>query len=97
MHNQDETSRLIIGLAALMFTVTVVAFVVLALFGGDSRTLERIAGPLLTAVIVTGVVGASHKAQESKLDKIQNQTNGMMDKRIRTNVTAALDEREGKK
>lgn len=94
MSNKDDTARLIIGLAALMFTVTVAAFVILATTGRSTGTLERLAGPLLTAVIVTGVVGASHKSQEGRLDKIQHQTNGQMDKRIRDGVNAVLDERE---
>lgn len=94
--NKDDTARLLIGLAALMFTVTIAAFVILAVSNSSTATLERLAGPLLTAVIVTGVVGASHKSQEGKLDQIQHQTNGRMDKRIRDGVNAVLDEREAK-
>lgn len=96
MSNKDDTARLLIGLAALMFTVTIAAFVILAVAGSETATLERLAGPLLTAVIITGVVGASHKSQDSKLEQIQHQTTGQLDKRIRTNVNAALDEREAK-
>lgn len=93
-NDRDETPRLIIGLAALMFTVTVTALVVLGLWDQNTRTLERLVGPLLTAVIVTGVVGALGKSQNSRLGKIESQTNGKMDERIRENVKAVLDERK---
>lgn len=91
---RDTTATMLIKLAGLMFTVTVGAFVALAIAGESTDTLERLAGPLLTAVIITGVVGASHKSQEGRLDTIQQQTNGRMDKRIRDSVNAVLDERE---
>lgn len=94
MSRPDETPRLIIGLAALMFTVTVAALVVLGLSDQNTRTLERLVGPLLTAVIVTGVLGVSHKSQNNRLDKIEHQTNGELDARIKRNVRAALDERK---
>lgn len=89
-----STAQFIIVLAGLMFTVTVVALVVLGLYDEDTRTLERLVGPLLTAVIVTGVVGALGKSQNSRLDKIEHQTNGELDEKIKRNVKAALDERE---
>lgn len=92
--DHDETPRLIIGLAALMFTVTVAALVVLGLWDQNTRTLERLVGPLLTAVIVTGVVGALGKSQSSRLGRIESQTNGELDEKIKQNVKAALDERK---
>lgn len=91
----ESTSRLVIYLAALMFTITMVCFVILAVTGVSTDTLERLVGPLLTGVILTGVVGATHKSQEGRLEKIQHQTNGVLDRRIRDSVNAALDEREG--
>lgn len=91
--DHDDTPRLIIGLAALMFTVTVTALVVLGVYAEDTRTLERLVGPLLTAVIVTGVVGALGKSQSSRLGKIESQTNGELDEKIKRNVKAALEER----
>lgn len=87
----------IIALAAVMFVSTLVALVALALSGQDTASIERIVGPLLSSVIVTGVVGAlaasqreTAKAQGAKLDRIEAQTNGVLDQRIREGAKAAI-------
>lgn len=94
-----DTARLVIVLAGVMFVTTVAGMVTLIVTGNEGGSLERIAGPLLTAVIVTGVLGATTKRQEDRLDdqdkalnQITHQTNGVLDKRIRDNAKAALRE-----
>ncbi len=93
----DKTPIYVIKLAGLMFVATLAAMVAMAIAGQDTATIEHLVGPLLSTVIVTGVVGAVTQGQNSKLDqheqkltKIQEQTNGILDARIRRETQAAL-------
>lgn len=95
----NDTARLVIILAGVMFVTTVAGMVTLVVTGNDGSSIERIAGPLLTAMIVTGVLGATTKRQEDRLDtqdkqlrKIREQTNGVLDARIKEQTKAALIE-----
>src|SRR5690625_2156493 len=60
MRTDNPTARWIIVLAGVMFLGTLAALVVLAVSDTSTATLERLAGPLLTAVIVTGVLWVTH-------------------------------------
>lgn len=60
-------------LAALMFVVVVGALVLLTMADKDTEELRRIAGPLLTAVIITGVLGQTTKTTNDRLDHIEKQ------------------------
>ena len=100
----DRTPLAIIALAALMFVTSIAALVTLALSGQDTASIERIVGPLLSSVIVTGVIGAvaagqretakAHETrlteQDEKLAKIDAQTNGVLDARMERAVARVL-------
>lgn len=108
MKNTDNTGTAVVVLAGVMFVTSVLGMVALVIAGSDSSSLERVVGPLLTAVVVTGVLGATNRQQvkrldeqDTKLDKISEQTNGVLDRRIKTQTKAALlelqeDERQAR-
>lgn len=54
---EDKWATLIVKFAGLMFTLSVVGLVVLMVVGKPTDALERLVTPLITAVIVTGVLG----------------------------------------
>ena len=98
----DRIALAILALAAIMFVATLAALVALAISGQDTASIERIAGPLLSSVVVTGVIGAvaagqreTAKSHEAKLDRIEAQTNGVLDERIREGAKAAILETQG--
>lgn len=94
---QASTGTAVVILAGVMFVTSVAGLVALVIAGVDSASLERLVGPLLTAVVITGVLGATNRQQgkrldeqDTKLDKITHQTNGVLDRRIREGTKAAL-------
>lgn len=89
--NPSTTSQLFI-LAGVMFVVTVAGLVALMGMGRETEALERLVGPLLSAIVVTGVLGGVTKQTNGKLDRIERQTNGVLDARIREGTREALTE-----
>ena len=71
MRTDNPTARWIIVLAGVMFLGTLAALVVLATSDTSTATLERLAGPLLTAVIVTGVLGVTHAQTGRRVDDVE--------------------------
>lgn len=71
MRTDNPTARWIIVLAGVMFLGTLAALVVLAVSDTSTATLERLAGPLLTAVIVTGVLGVTHAQTGRRVDEVE--------------------------
>lgn len=106
MPNRIPTSMVV--LSGVLFVTTITALVALAIAGKETAAVESLAGPLLTGVILTGVVGAVSKTQvdrldqqDKALDQITQQTNGVLDKRIREQTKNALrelaeEERQGR-
>lgn len=68
----ETQSRALIVLAGVMFVTLVLGMVVLAVVDADLGSLERIGGPLLTAVIVTGVLGGAHRGTSARLDEMKD-------------------------
>lgn len=106
MPNRIPTSMVV--LSGVLFVTTITALVALTIAGKETAAVESLAGPLLTGVILTGVVGAVSKTQvdrldqqDKALDQITQQTNGVLDKRIREQTKNALrelaeEERQGR-
>ncbi len=98
----------LVVLSGVLFVTTITALVALAIAGKETAAVEGVAGPILTGVILTGVVGAVSKTQvdrldqqDKALDQITHQTNGLLDKRIREQTKSALrelaeEERQGR-
>lgn len=73
-----------------LVVVGVVGLVVLVLTGHDTaQLLGFLAGPLGALFVASQVYNVTGE-QNTKLDKITAQTNGVLDKRILEGVTAAL-------
>ena len=90
MPNSEKSSiryadQLII-LAAIMFLAMLVALVVIVIYGKDTASLERIAGPVMTAVIITGVLGGATRSTNARLESIEE--------KAQTEVTAARHARD---
>ena len=81
-HKPNNDGLAVIQLAAVMFVTTVVAIVVLLITGESTDVIESLATSLLNPIIVVGVLGAVTHSQNQKIDKIDQQTNGQLDKRI---------------
>lgn len=89
----------LVVLSGVFFVTTVAAIVALTITGHETTAVESLAKPLLTGLVLTGVVGVMNKSQadrmdeqDTKLDTITHQTNGVLDKRIRNGTKAALRE-----
>ena len=87
-----NTATLIAG--TTVFVVTVAALVVLALAGLPAGELLGFATPVVSSLMIAGYVSHVTGAQNQKLDRIDDQTNGKLDKRIHDQVRKALDEHE---
>ena len=76
MPNSEKSSSIryadqLILLAAVMFLAMLVALVVIVIYGKDTASLERIAGPVMTAVIITGVLGGATRSTNARLESIE--------------------------
>lgn len=89
----------LVVLSGVLFVTTVAAIVTLSITGNETAAVESLAKPLLTGLVLTGVVGVVTKHQGDRLDEqdktlrqISHQTNGVLDQRIREQTKAALRE-----
>ena len=89
----------IMWLSGIMFVTTVAAMVALTIAGAETSAIEALAKPLLTGLVLSGVVGAVNATQQTRLDEqdthlkqIRRQTNGVLDQRIREQTKNALRE-----
>lgn len=92
MNNEgtDNTNgRLLIFLAGVVFIVSVVALVVLESFGRSTTNLMSLVGPVVAGLLVGGHVSNLTSQQNRSIQKIEAQTNGVLDARIRTQGKAA--------
>lgn len=62
---------LLVKLAGVMFVTVTAALVALVLADQDTESVERLAGPLLTAVIITGVLGSATRTTNERLTQIE--------------------------
>ena len=79
-------------LAALVFVVSVAAFVALEVTGNDTDGLLVLVGPVVAALLVTGQVRSETAKQNMTLDAIREQTNGVLNRRMREAVETVLKE-----
>ncbi|WP_413114797.1 hypothetical protein ACK1X7_07265 [Streptomyces sp. CY1] len=77
-----------LGVAALV----IAGFVVLTLKGADTTGFVALVAPVLGAVFVINHLDHRSDQQDMILQRISEQTNGVLDKRIKDGVRAALDE-----
>ena len=84
--------KLVAGVALAVAAVG--AYVYLKSHTLDVQELFIFLGPLVTYLLIGSKVEAETNKQNTKLDKIDAQTNGILDKRIKDAVHAVLDERE---
>jgi hypothetical protein len=74
-----------------IFAISVAGYVTLALKGEATAEYVTLIGPVLGAGYVVSHLGK----QDNVLGEIKEQTNGVLDQRIKDGVKAALTEREG--
>lgn len=86
------TSSALTWLAGTVFVVSVAALVVLEALERPTVTLVALVTPVIASLLVAGHVSTVTKQQNVAIDKIERQTNGVLDERIRTQVLAALTE-----
>lgn len=70
-----------------IYALTVAGYVALALRGQATAEYVVLAGPVLAAAFLTSHLGQ----QDEKLDKIQENTNGVLTRRIEQAVRNAID------
>lgn len=75
----------------LVFAICVSGYVPLAMTGKATAEYVTLIGPVLAVVILQGRLGK----QDQVLGQIQEQTNGVLTRRIENAVKAALSGREG--
>lgn len=79
-------------LAGVVFVTSVVALVVLIALDKPVIALVALVTPVVTALLVSGHVSIVTREQNVALGKIERQTNGVLDARMREAVHAALSE-----
>jgi hypothetical protein len=82
----------LVVLAALVFVCSVAALVILEIAERPTLTLVALVTPVITGLLVSGHVCTVTRQQNVAIDKIERQTNGVLDERIRTQVLSALAE-----
>lgn len=85
----DTNGRLLVYLAGLVFVVSVAAVVVLEAMGRSTTNLMALVGPVVAGLLVGGHVSNLTQQQNRAIGKIEAQTNGVLDARIRTQGKAA--------
>lgn len=88
--NERQSGREVTALAGGVFLVSITALVILQLQGKDPTILVSIVGPVLAALFVVGHVDRRTDEQNVKIDRIEEQTNGVLVGRIRSGVRAEL-------
>ncbi|MFW5473684.1 hypothetical protein ACOCJ5_10270 [Knoellia sp. CPCC 206450] len=79
-------SNAVVLLAGVVFVSVIAAYVALTLADKPTDGLTMLAGPSLGALIVSGQLFGQNRT----LDKIERQTNGVLDKRIEDGTLRAL-------
>lgn len=87
-------NRALLAALSACFVVVIAAYVVLSLEGQDPTGLISAVVTLLGVTGLAAHIETRTKAQDATLNKIQKQTNGVLDQRIRDGVAAVLDERD---
>lgn len=78
-----------------VFALLAAGLVVLTLKDKGTTEYVSLLGPLAAGLLVVQRVEKRSDHQDEQLAQIHHQTNGVLDKRIKDGVRAALDEREG--
>lgn len=87
---QDGTNgRMLIILAGVVFIVSVAALVALEAMERSTTNLMALVGPVVAGLLVGGHVSNLTSQQNRSIQKIEAQTNGVLDARIRTQGKAA--------
>jgi hypothetical protein len=85
-------SRDLTIVALVVFVVSVGALVTLELANRPTTTVMALVGPVVAALFIAGHVNRVTDEQNHTLTKIEKQTNGVLDDRIKTQTKAALVE-----
>ena len=88
----DPLAALIVKLAGLMFVVAVAGLVFLAATDHDTATLERVAVPLLSAVVISGVLGGALAGGSSRLERLREDVHRATQQRTQQETAESDDE-----
>jgi hypothetical protein len=80
---RSSTSSALYWLAGVVFVVSVAALVALELAGRPTAALLGLVGPVVSGLVVTAYVGQRVGTVQDKVEKVQQQTNGDLDRRLR--------------
>ena len=86
------SSRGFVALAGGVFAVSVAALVILELNGRSTTNLMALVAPVVAALFIARRIDHVTTAQNKAIEKIDQQTNGVLDERIKTQTKAALRE-----
>jgi hypothetical protein len=79
-------------LAGVVFVVTIVAYVYLVAGGHDTVGLIALTGPVLGALFVVDSLGRQNRKIAEQVEEVKQQTNGVLDERIHTQVARTIAE-----
>jgi hypothetical protein len=91
--SEQRASDHLTFLAGLVFVVSVAALVTLEVMGKPTTNLMALVSPVVAALFVAGHINRVTAKQNEHIQKIEHQTNGVLDQRIRDGVLAALNAR----
>ncbi len=86
-----DVKNLIAGL--IIFVTSVAGYVVLTLQHADTSGLVTLVGPILAGAYAVRAVNRRADEQNYVIGQIHENTNGVLDDRIKNGVRAVLDER----
>lgn len=92
MKRQTTPAELAFGAAVLAMALG--AYVALALAEKPTGELVTMIGPILAALFIVRRVDARTDEQNRAINRVEKQTNGQLDQRIKDNVRAVLEERD---
>lgn len=76
----------------IVYGLTLAALVVLLVVGRPVDSVMLLAGPVVAALLVTGQINGRLNPIHDAVSKIDEQTNGVLDQRIKTATTDAIRE-----
>lgn len=87
-----DNGRDVLIAGVVVFVASLGALVFLQAKGLGTAELIALAGPVVAALLVTGHVSRVTGEQNQQIERIERQTNGVLDERIKRQTIAALVE-----
>lgn len=90
--NERQSGRQVTVLSGLVFALSLAALVILEVTGRSTAALMALVGPVIAALFLASHVDRRTNEQNVVIGKIAEQTNGVLDQRIKESTAEAIRE-----